>query len=129
MMSVAPRELARQARPDRGGRDADRAADRGFPDRYRVQHRGDVRQCADRAWTLSEPRRFDLAILDVNLAGEMAYPVADLLAERNIPFLLLSGYGTEAIPSDHPEWKVCAKPFKGEELVKMLLAVLGPAKR
>ena len=71
---------------------------------------------------------FDLAILDVNLAGEMAYPVAELLAERNIPFLLLSGYGTEAIPLDHPEWKVCAKPFKGEELVKML-AVLVPVGR
>jgi DNA-binding response OmpR family regulator len=72
---------------------------------------------------------FDFAILDVNLAGEMAYPVAELLGERNIPFLLLSGYGTEAVPPGHPEWKVCAKPFKGEELVKMLLAVLGPGGR
>jgi DNA-binding response OmpR family regulator len=72
---------------------------------------------------------FDLAILDVNLAGEMAYPVAELLRERNIPFLLLSGYGTEAIPSGHPEWKVCAKPFKGEELVSMVLAVLEPPGR
>jgi CheY-like chemotaxis protein len=74
-------------------------------------------------------KAFDLATLDVNLAGEMAYPVAELLAERNIPFLLLSGYGTEAIPSGHPEWKVCAKPFKREEFVKMLLAVLVPAGR
>jgi DNA-binding response OmpR family regulator len=70
---------------------------------------------------------FDMAILDVNLDGEMVYPVAELLVERQIPFLFLSGYGIEAIPPNHPEWKVCAKPFRGEELVKMLSALLVPS--
>jgi CheY-like chemotaxis protein len=80
---------------------------------------GDVQTALDAVRT----RAFDLAVLDVNLAGEMVYPVADLLAERNIPFLLLSGYGTEAISSRHPEWKVCAKPYSRGEFVEMLLAV------
>ena len=67
----------------------------------------------------------DLAILDVNLSGERVYPVAEALAERHIPFLFLSGYGEEAIPPDHMDWKVCAKPFRGAELAGMLCAVLG----
>lgn len=67
---------------------------------------------------------FDLAVLDVNLAGEMVYPVAEILAEKRIPFLFLSGYGDEAVPAGHSDWRVCAKPFRGDELASMMLAVL-----
>ena len=66
----------------------------------------------------------DLAVLDVNLNGEMVYPVADALAERRIPFLFVSGYGDEAILPDHTDWKVCAKPFKGTDFAAMLSSVL-----
>lgn len=62
----------------------------------------------------------DLAILDVNLAGEKVYPVAELLEERGIPFVLLSGYGRDAIPVNHPEWQACSKPFQPEELIAVL---------
>jgi DNA-binding response OmpR family regulator len=67
---------------------------------------------------------FDLAVLDVNLAGEKVYPVAEVLAERHIPFLFLSGYGDEAIPVGRSEWMVCAKPFKGDDLATMMSAAL-----
>src|SRR5271166_5040340 len=63
---------------------------------------------------------FDLALLDVNIAGAKVYPVADVLSERGIPFLLLSGYGQAAVPREHPEWRVCSKPFKPAVLVSML---------
>jgi DNA-binding response OmpR family regulator len=69
----------------------------------------------------------DLAVLDVNLAGERVYPVAEALAERHIPFLFLSGYGEDAIPPGHSDWKVCAKPFRGAELAAMLAAELARA--
>ena len=71
----------------------------------------------------------DLAVLDVNLDGERVYPVAEVLAERQIPFLFLSGYGDEAIPFGRENWKVCAKPFKGEVLVRMLAELLEPAEQ
>ena len=67
---------------------------------------------------------FDMAVLDVNLGGEKVYPVAELLAEQHIPFLFLSGYGDEAIPADRCEWRVCAKPFRGDDLASMLSAAL-----
>jgi hypothetical protein len=55
---------------------------------------------------------------------EKVYPVAQALAERHSPFLFLSGYGDEAIPASRGERKVCAKTFKGDELVIMMPAVL-----
>ncbi|MEA2739023.1 MAG: hypothetical protein QOH05_2330 [Acetobacteraceae bacterium] len=67
---------------------------------------------------------FDMAVLDVNLGGEKVYPVAEVLAQRHIPFLFLSGYGDEAIPPDRAEWKVCAKPFRGDDLASLMSAVL-----
>jgi DNA-binding response OmpR family regulator len=72
---------------------------------------------------------FDLAVLDVNLAGEMVYPVAEVLTERHIPFLFLSGYGDEAIPPGHSNWRVCAKPFRGDDLASMMSAAVESAAR
>jgi DNA-binding NtrC family response regulator len=61
-----------------------------------------------------------IAVLDVNLQGERVYPVAEALEARGIPFLLLSGYGADAIPAGHPGWVACAKPFMPGDLVRAL---------
>lgn len=37
----------------------------------------------------------DAAVLDVNLAGQLVWPVAEALASRHIPFLFLTGFGPE----------------------------------
>jgi DNA-binding response OmpR family regulator len=66
----------------------------------------------------------DAAVLDVNLAGQMVFPVAEVLAKRGVPFLLLSGYGMRALPEDRRHWPVCDKPFKTEELLSMLRGVV-----
>jgi DNA-binding NtrC family response regulator len=62
----------------------------------------------------------DAAVLDINLAGQMVFPVAEALAGRGVPFLLLSGYGAMALPPDRRHWPVCNKPFKTDELISML---------
>jgi len=64
----------------------------------------------------------DAAVMDVNIAGEKVFPVAEALDRRGIPFLIVSGYGQSAIPPDRPKWRVCAKPFNGQEMVAMLQA-------
>jgi DNA-binding NtrC family response regulator len=71
-----------------------------------------------------ENKVFDVAILDVNLNGEWVYPLAERLADRHVPFLFVSGYGDKAIPRDHTDWRVCAKPFTAADLATMLSAVL-----
>lgn len=79
------------------------------------------------ALAAAETEAFDMAVLDVNLAGEKVYPVAEFLMERHIPFLFLSGYGDEAIPRGRTGWRVCAKPFRGTEFEQMLSSTLTSA--
>lgn len=71
----------------------------------------------------------DAAVLDVNLAGTKVYPVAEMLSVRGIPFILLSGYGPGAVPTEHPSWPMCSKPFKPERLIAMLAELVGNARR
>jgi DNA-binding response OmpR family regulator len=68
----------------------------------------------------AEAEMMDLAVLDVNLRGEKIYPVARMLSDRGVPFLLLSGYGADAIPADQPNWRACAKPFTPDDLTRLL---------
>lgn len=65
---------------------------------------------------------FDAAVLDVNLNGVMIYPVAEAVAARAIPFVLMSGYGQDAVPSSHPEWRACGKPLTSDHLLTALAA-------
>ncbi len=73
--------------------------------------------------------KLDGAVLDVNVAGTKIYPIAEILAKRGIPFMLLSGYGADAVPSAHPEWRACSKPFKPEDLVAALTKEIETAER
>ena len=45
----------------------------------------------------------DVAVLDVNLAGERVYPVAEILSGRNVPFVFLTGYTNGALPGEYAE--------------------------
>ena len=45
-----------------------------------------------RALALLENEWPDAALLDENLSGELATPVAEALAQRGIPFVVISGY-------------------------------------
>ncbi len=68
---------------------------------------------------------FDFAILDVNLAGDPIFPVAQALAARGVPFAFATGYGAGGLPD---EWKgrpTLQKPFTGGEIVAVLTRMLG----
>ncbi len=52
----------------------------------------------------------DAAILDVNLLGEMVFPVADTLAARGIPFAFATGYDPNVIPARHAAIPLLRKP-------------------
>lgn len=69
---------------------------------------------------LSVRSDFDLAMLDVNVAGELVFPVAHLLRERRIPFIFSTGYGSMGLPAEFLECPVLAKPFSQAELTKKL---------
>jgi CheY-like chemotaxis protein len=67
---------------------------------------------------------FDVAVLDVNVAGHRIDPVADLLAERGMPFLFASGYGRGSLPSAHRERVLLAKPYRTADLRAALHTIL-----
>ena len=54
----------------------------------------------------------DAAVLDVNLAGELINPVADALCERDVPFMFVTGYGPNALPSEYAQRPHIGKPFR-----------------
>jgi DNA-binding response OmpR family regulator len=62
----------------------------------------------------------DGAILDVNLGGEKVFPIADLLRERGIPFVFVTGYDKSAIPPAYVNIPLCEKPFVALELARAL---------
>jgi DNA-binding response OmpR family regulator len=64
----------------------------------------------------------DIAMLDVNLAGELSYPVASILRSRNIPFLFATGYGVIGLPPELQDTKVLVKPFTQMQLADALHA-------
>ena len=59
---------------------------------------------------------FDLAILDVNVAGRMSFPVAEVLRARGIPFIFATGYGVSALPQELRGHPTLQKPFRMADL-------------
>ena len=64
--------------------------------------------------------RIDLALLDINLGGEMIFPVADALIARKIPFLFLSGYSSGAVPEGYRHFPRFEKPYDPAKLMAAL---------
>ena len=62
----------------------------------------------------------DAAVVDVNLGGEMAYPVADLLRERGVPFVFATGYDDSMIPPRFSGVARCEKPVDFHKVVGAL---------
>src|SRR6185503_16413841 len=58
----------------------------------------------------------DAAVLDINLQGEMVFPVADALANRHVPFVFATGYDDEAIPARFAAVARYEKPVNPEQI-------------
>jgi CheY-like chemotaxis protein len=81
----------------------------------------------DEALAFIESHRgsFDAAIIDLNLHGTKAYPIADLLTAHGTGFVFATGYGVEAMDDAYKHFPRCEKPFSGERMIKALVSVCG----
>ena len=79
------------------------------------------------AMAMAQDREFDLAILDVNLAGERSFPVAHLLTARGVPFLFATGYGNLGLEDDFQNVLTLSKPFQLHDLAKAVNQVAAAA--
>ena len=63
----------------------------------------------------------DAAVLDLNIAGELVYPVADELTNRGLPYIFATGYGTSGLTEPYRGQRVVEKPFARRELLQAMI--------
>jgi ActR/RegA family two-component response regulator len=69
-------------------------------------------------------RRLDGVTVDLKLADEMTFQVADALAARNIPFVFLTGYSAADIPARHANVRRVEKPVAPGVVCRALEAAI-----
>jgi CheY-like chemotaxis protein len=66
----------------------------------------------------------EAAVLDLNIAGELVYPVADELEARGLPYIFVTAYGTSDLTEPYRSRPVLEKPFARRELLQVMLDTL-----
>ena len=67
-----------------------------------------------------------MAVLDVNLNGQMSYPIAHALAARGVPFVFSTGYDKDSLLDGYRTFPVLQKPFHRSEFGDTLAKLLTP---
>jgi DNA-binding NtrC family response regulator len=71
--------------------------------------------------------RLDGALLDIRLRNETSFPLADILAVLNIPFVFVSGLSSALMPYTHRERPLFDKPYEATEVIEALARLIRPA--
>lgn len=67
----------------------------------------------------------DVAILDVNIHGDLSFDLAALLLQRNIPFFFCSGYSKDAFDPRWRRWPNLGKQYSEARLTAMIEEACG----
>lgn len=78
----------------------------------------------EEAVATAEREALNAAVLDLNLRGEMSYPVAEVLDRRQIPFLFATGYSQNRLPNEFRSRPCLRKPFTWLALTTALQRLL-----
>lgn len=87
---------------------------------------GPVATVAQALLVLDEGHRIDLAVLDMNLGGDMVFPVADRLRAADIPLIFATGYGQGDLPARFTGVPRFEKPVDLSRIVQALRRVSQP---
>lgn len=68
--------------------------------------------------------RIDIALLDINVHGQLVSPVAERLRERGVPFVLTSAYQPDDVPRSLQDAAQLRKPFTDTDLLERLASVI-----
>ena len=66
----------------------------------------------DEAVRLVQSTDFDIAILDVNVNGNVISPVAEAVSLRGLPFVFATGHGSAGLPEKFRDVPTLQKPFQ-----------------
>lgn len=78
------------------------------------------------ALELIDEQGVDAAILDVQLDGDLVFPVAERLEQLGIPYVFATGYDPSIIPNRFNGFILSEKPIDIEHIAK---ALFGPAQK
>ncbi|WP_437810988.1 response regulator [Sorangium sp. So ce1078] len=70
---------------------------------------------------LAREAEMDGASLDVNIAGEKVYAVADILMARGIPFVFITGYGKAGLRESDLGRPVLQKPYSLNRFMEIVM--------
>ncbi len=76
------------------------------------------------AMEIARTEDIDLALLDVNLDGHPSFPVADILMERSVRIIFVTGYGRAGLEPAYTGQQILTKPFRLAELKAAIDAAL-----
>lgn len=62
--------------------------------------------------------RIDCAVLDINVRGELIFPVAERLVARGVPIMFTTGYDVGSMPEQFADYVRCQKPVPIERIVR-----------
>jgi DNA-binding response OmpR family regulator len=74
----------------------------------------------ERGLALAAEEPLDGALLDINLGGELCFPIAEILLQRGVPIAFLTGYGEATLPAAYRQMPRLAKPFQLTELIEVV---------
>jgi two-component SAPR family response regulator len=78
---------------------------------------------ASEALAAARERSIDAAVLDINLGDGLVYTVAEILAERGVPFVFVTGYDADSVDSRFSGIPILQKPIERESLQRIFAQV------
>ena len=64
--------------------------------------------------------KWDAAVVDANLNGQTSERVVEALSQKNVPLVIVTGYGRSGLPDTYDKIPVLDKPFRPRELVDVV---------
>ena len=73
-------------------------------------------------------RRPDAVVLDVNLGRGPSFKLAEMLKDRGIPFVFVSGYDEAVIPAEFNDIDFLEKPVQLRRILGAVARLLDPTR-
>ena len=76
------------------------------------------------ALQLLKEKTVDAAVLDLNIAGDLVYPVAEALEKKGLPYFFATAYGLSSLDAPYRTKRVLEKPFSRRAFLSALQEML-----
>lgn len=85
---------------------------------------GPVSNIGDGLQAVAGETALDAALLDVNVAGQEVFPIAEALKARGVPFVFSTGYGESGLPEHWRGHPTVQKPFTDTAIRDALMVAM-----